>query len=91
MQSAKKHRRPKRERVDASKFAAHYASSVGSYDEAILKAENMRKIADDHSAKPELNVADAREAKRTANFWGNVVGVLKKQQLKMTGGTKARA
>jgi hypothetical protein len=91
MPSQKKHKKPKVERVDATSFAAQYAISVGSYDGAIINASNMEKISRDKSTKTDIPLEDTKEAKRTADFWANVAGVLKKQQLKMTGGTKARA
>lgn len=90
MQSVKKHRRPKKIRVDASQFAAHYAQNVGSYDKAIINAENMEKVSRSSATRDGLSLSEVKESIRTANFWLNVVGMLKKQQLKMTGGTKAR-
>lgn len=90
MQSVKKFRKPKRVRVDAAKFAAHYAQNVGSYDKAIINAENMERVSRGNATRDGVHPDDAKESARTANFWMNVAGVLKKQQLKMTGGTKVR-
>jgi len=90
MQSAKKFRKPKKERVDAAQFAAHYATSVGSYKDAIANAEKMAKDAYSYATKEGIPYTDAKEYIRTSNFWVNVTGVLKQQQVKMTGGTKAK-
>lgn len=91
MQSRKKCKRPAKLRVNAADFAGQYAANVGSYDRAISNAEGFEKAARNYATKEEIPVQEAKESIRTANFWLNVVGILRKQQMKMTGGTKAKA
>jgi len=90
MQSKKKHKRPAKLRVNAADFAGQYAANVGSYDKAINNAELMEKASRANASREDIGSEEAREAVRTANFWLNVVGILRKHQLKMTGGSKIR-
>jgi hypothetical protein len=83
MQSQKKHRMPKKERVNALEFAQGYliscSASADTRQEAISKAvTNANNMALAALAKAKEGDGDAKELTATANFWTNIAGHLPK-------------
>jgi hypothetical protein len=90
MQSQKKHRMPKREKVNALDFAQGFLVSVSAsadtreeaISKAVLSARNMQTAALSKSKDSDLRAAEAKEWTRTANFWDNIAGHLPKVKYK---------
>lgn len=78
MQSQKKHRRPKRERVDARDYAKAFVASVGSPDKALANVTNLESVATAKSKDAGLSPSDQKEYRRLAGFWANVAGLIRK-------------
>lgn len=86
MQSQKKHRMPKKERVQVMDYAKGFLASVSASDDtkqeavnkAIASALQMSSAAFNKSKDEGLPNSEAKEYRKTANFWQNVAGHLPK-------------
>lgn len=83
MQSQKKFRRPKRSTMTAQEFALPWAHNIGSFSKAVMTADNFALKCRHNSTRDDLTKEEKREALRTANFYDNVAGILRKAQVKM--------
>ena len=83
MQSHKKHKRPKLNKMAAHEFAIPFAQNIGSYKEAVITSDNYAEKAREQATRDDLTKEEVKELKRTANFYDNVSGILRKAQVKM--------
>jgi hypothetical protein len=74
MQSAKKHRKPKNDKVNATEFAKAYAANVGSRDKALINVKNLALVSRTKSTDAALSKEDQKHYTKLANFWDNVSG-----------------
>ena len=78
MQSQRKCKKPKRERVNAQDYAKAFVSSVGSPDKALANVTNLESIATAKAKDVGLSPTHQKEYRRLAGFWANVAGLIKK-------------
>lgn len=81
MQSKKKCKRPKRERVNAIDFAKAFVASIGSPDKALANVTNLESVASAKSKDAGLSPDDQKEYRRLAGFWANVAGLIRKNSV----------
>lgn len=83
MQSQKKHKRPKREVMPAHVFAMTWAHNIGSFSKAVAMSDTYALKCRTNATREELTGEEKRESLRTANYFDNVGGILRKAQVKM--------
>ena len=83
MQSQKKHKRLKNETMSAQEFAMTWAHNIGLFTKAVIKADNYAMECRKNATRGDLTREECREAARTAGFYDNVAGILRKAQVKM--------
>lgn len=90
MQSQRKFRKPKREKVNALAYAQGFLMSVSAsadtrqeaIDKAAVKALEMSATAFIKALDPDIKAAEAKEWTRTGNFWNNIAGHIPKVKYK---------
>lgn len=86
MQSQKKHRMPKKERVNAMDFAKGFLVSVSTtadtrqeaIGKAVASAQQMETATRSKAKDPDISSFEAKELTNTANFWMNIAGHIPK-------------
>lgn len=78
MQSVRKHRKPKNDKVNAAQFAKIYAANIGSRDKALINVKNLELVSRSKSTDSALSKEDQKHYSKLANFWSNIAGHINK-------------